>query len=69
MILISIERWGLVAGCEDCGLVDCGRTRVKGLKRQPWGGGGSIPVQAKGFASSVQSPFVNSIENCRVWPD
>ena len=27
-----IEGWGLAAGCEDCGLVDSGRTRKKALR-------------------------------------
>ena len=36
-----MEVWGLAGGCEDCGLVDSGRTGEKGLKRQPWGGGSS----------------------------
>ena len=34
MILMFMERWGPAAGCGDCGLVDSGRTRVKGLKKQ-----------------------------------
>ena len=41
MILMFMERWGLAAGCGDYGLVDSGRTRVKGLKR-PRQGRGSI---------------------------
>ena len=36
---IFIERWGLARGCDDCGLINSGRTGEKGLKRQPWGGG------------------------------
>ena len=35
MMLIFMERWGLAAGCEDCGLVDSGGTRVKGPKKWP----------------------------------
>lgn len=27
------EDWGLAAGCDDCGLVDPGRTREKALKK------------------------------------
>ena len=27
-----MERWGLAAGCGDSGLVDSGKTQVKGLK-------------------------------------
>ena len=30
----SQRRWGLTGGCEDCSLVDSGRTREMGLKRQ-----------------------------------
>ena len=33
MILVRMERWGPAAGCGVCGLVDSGRTRVKGLKK------------------------------------
>ena len=32
MILMFMEGWRLAAGCEDCDLVDYGRTRVKGSK-------------------------------------
>ena len=34
MILMFMERWGPAAGCGGCGLVDSGRTPVKGLKKQ-----------------------------------
>ena len=45
MIFLKLirERWGLAGGCEDCGLVDSGRTQLEretGLKREPWGSGG-----------------------------
>lgn len=36
MMMISMfmaEKWGVAAGCGDCGLVDYGRSPVKGWKR------------------------------------
>ena len=38
MILMFMERWGPAAGCGGCGLVDSGRTRVKGAEEIDVGG-------------------------------
>ena len=54
MIMMFIKRWGLAAGCEDCSLVDCGRSGVKGLKN--YGGGGS--GRAHGVGSDPGAVFV-----------
>ena len=33
MIVIAIVRWGLAVCCEDCGLINSGRTQVKAMKK------------------------------------